>query len=197
MPSSPLVYVQRLQATSSLMNCVGAADCTTEVHNTHKTGFREVRYRWHPWFGQRLVVHRESRRGSVVLLQCVREEVQACRTLEIPEWMFDAAVCAQMKSMELPHVDCAALLALKHLLSAATRSSERDVVQAQHQSSSGGDADAEAVAVPPQSGRVIFSTRSNPRVARRGVAEGHRPTGQDAERLLPAPLPSCKTGGGR
>jgi len=54
--------------------------------------------------------------------------------------MFDAAVCGQMKSTELPHVDCAALLALKHLLSAATGSSELDVVQAQHHSGSAGGA---------------------------------------------------------
>jgi len=72
----------------------------------------------------------ESRRGSLVVLRCVRDELQGCRTLEIPEWMFDAAVCGHMKSTELPHVDCAALLALKHLLWAATGSSERDVVQA-------------------------------------------------------------------
>jgi hypothetical protein len=56
-----------------------------------------------------------------------------CPTLEIPEWMFDTIVCAQMKSTELPHVDSVvALLALEHLLSAATKSSEQDMVQAQH-----------------------------------------------------------------
>ncbi len=119
-----------------------------------KLGFREVEYRWHPLHGQRVAVCGESRRGSLVLLRCVRDELQGCRTLEIPEWMFDAAVCGQMTSTELPLVECAALLALKHLLSTATRPSERDVVQAQHQSGSAGGADAEALAVPTPSERV-------------------------------------------
>jgi hypothetical protein len=197
MPASPLVSWQTLPAADSSTNYAVVAGCTTEVHNTHKTGFREVRYRWHPWHGQGVVVRGESRRGNMVVLQCVREEVQECRTLEIPEWMFDAVVCAPMKSSELPHVDCVALLALKHLLSAATLSIERDVVQAQHQSSSAGDADAEAVAVPTQSGRVIFSTQSNPRATCGGSTEARPPTGEDAERILAAPLPSCRTGGGR
>jgi hypothetical protein len=90
MPASPLVSWQTLPAADSSTNYAVVAGCTTEVHNTHKTGFREVRYRWHPWHGQGVVVRGESRRGNMVVLQCVREEVQECRTLEIPEWMFDA-----------------------------------------------------------------------------------------------------------
>ena len=186
-----------LRAFDPPAHCADARDCTTEVHNTHKTSFREVRYRWHPWHGQRVAVRGESRRGSAVVLQCVRDEVQGCRTLEIPEWMFDATVCTPMKSSEFQHADCAALLALKHLLSAATGWSERDVVQAQHQSRSAGDADAKAIAAPTQSGRAVFSTGSNPRVTRRGATEGHPSTGQDAERILAAPLPPPETGGGR
>lgn len=94
----------------------------------------------------------------------------------------------EMKSTELPYVDCAALLGLKHLLLAATGSSERDVVQTQHHSGSAGGADAEALAVPTPSERVVFSTRGNPRVTCRGAAEDDSPTGQDAERTLAAPL---------
>jgi hypothetical protein len=177
--------------------CEDDSHCTTEVHNTHKTGFRELEYRWHPWHGKRVAVRGESRRGSLVVLWCVHDEQQGCRTLEIPEWMFDAAVCGQMKSTELPHVDCAALLALKHLLSAATGSSERNVVQAQHHSGSAGGADAEALAVPTPSERVVFSTRGNPQVTCRGAAEDDSPPGQDAERTLAAPLLCRKSGGGR
>ena len=197
MPSSPFGFVQTLRAADISTNYADVAGCTTEVHNTHKTGFRELEYRWHPWHAQRVAVRGESRRGSLVVLRCVRDELQGCRTLEIPEWMFDAAVCGQMKSTELPHVDCAALLALKHLLSAATRSSERDVVQAQHHSGSAGGADAEALAVPTPSERVVFSTRGNPRVTCRGAAEDDSPTGQDAKRTLAAPLLCRKSGGGR
>jgi hypothetical protein len=109
-----------------------------------------------------VLVRGEARRGGVVVLQCVRDELKGFPTLEIPEWMFDSHLCGQMKPAELPRVGCAALLALKHLLSAVTESSERDVVQAQHDSSSSGDADAQAVAVQDPSRRVVLSPAKLP-----------------------------------
>jgi hypothetical protein len=95
---------------------------TTEIQNTHKTAFREITYRWHPWHGQRVLVRGEARRGGVVVLQCVCDELKGFPTLEIPEWMFDSHLCGQMKPAELPRVDCAALLALKHLKASAISS---------------------------------------------------------------------------
>ena len=172
-------------------------DCTTEVQNTHKTDFREITYRWHPWHGQRVLVRGEARRGGVVVLQCVRDELKGFPTLEIPTWMFDSHLCGQMKPAELPRVDCAALLALKHLLSAATESSGQDVVQAQHDSSSSGDADAQAVAVQDPSTRVVFSPSEAPRVTGRSAAEDGPTLGQNVERTLTAPLHGRETGGGR
>jgi hypothetical protein len=196
MLSSPLLSSQTLRATSSPTNCADAAGCTTEGHNTHKTGFREVRYRWHPWHGQSVVVRGESRRGNLVVLQCVRDGLPECRTLEIPEWMFDAAVCGEMRSTQLPHVECAALLALKYLLSAASGPSQRDVVQAQHHAGIAGGADEEAIAVPP-SERVVSSTRGTPRVTGRGASEDDSPTGQNVERTLAAAFLCHTSGGGR
>jgi len=116
--------------------------CTTEARNTHKTDLRKITYLWHPWHGQRVLVRGEARRGGIVVLQCMRDELKGFPTLEIPEWMFDSNLCDRMKPAEMPRVDCAALLALKHLLSAATECSPQDMVQAQHDSSSSGDADA-------------------------------------------------------
>ena len=35
--------------------------CTSEVQDTHKTSFREVRYRWHPWHGERVLEWAQNR----------------------------------------------------------------------------------------------------------------------------------------
>ena len=144
-----------------------------------------------------MAVRGEARRGGAAVLQCMRDELKGFPTLEIPEWMFDSHLCGQMKPVELPRVDCAALLALKHLLSAVTESHERDVVQAKHDSSSSGDADAQAVAVQDPSRRVVFSPREAPRVARRSAAEDGPTLGQNVERTLAPSLHGRETGGGR
>jgi hypothetical protein len=55
--------------------------------------------------------------------------------------MVDCQACGQIEPTEFRHVDCAALWALRQLLSTAT--GERGLIQAQHRSSSSGDADAQ------------------------------------------------------
>ena len=92
----------------------------------------------------------------------------------------------------------AALLALKHLLSAATESSERDVVQAQHDSSSSGDADAQAVSVQePVKASCFLHPAKLPELPAEVRQKMVRLLGQDAERTLAAPLHGRETGGGR
>ena len=164
----------------------GALGCTTEVCNAHKTSLREVKYRWHPWHGKTVLVRGEACRGGRVVLQCVRDELKGFPTLEIPEWMFDSRVCSRMYSTAFPHVDCASLLTLKHLISAATGSSELNVVQAQHPGKSG-DADAQNVSVQNPSRGIVFSTREASRVTSRSTTEDGPTAGQDAERILAAP----------
>jgi len=154
-------------------------------------------YRWHPWHGQRVLIHGEARRTGYIVLQCVRDELQGFPTLEIPEWMFDSRACGQMKPTDFPHVDCVALLALQHLLSAATGPSERDVIQAQHHSSSSGDADAQTDSVQNASRQVVFSPREAPRVASRSAAENGPTAGQDAEGIPASQLHGGQTGGER
>ena len=43
------------------------ADCTTTFNNAHGTVFRELVYRWHPWFGMRVAIHEAGRKGGVKL----------------------------------------------------------------------------------------------------------------------------------
>ena len=63
---------------------------TTEVRDTHKTGFQEIEYRWHPWHGQRVLIRGEARRSGSVVLRCVQDELKGFPSLEVPEWMFDS-----------------------------------------------------------------------------------------------------------
>jgi len=176
---------------------VVAPCCTTQARNTHKTELREITYPWHPWHRQRVLVRGKARRGGSTVLQCVRDELKGFPILEIPEWMFDSNLCGRMKPAEMPRVDCAALLALKYLLSAATACSHQDMVEAQHDSSSSGDADAQAVSAQAPSRRVVFSSSETPRVTHRRAAEDGPTPSQDVERTLVPPLRSHDTGGGR
>jgi len=144
-----------------------------------------------------VLVRRVSRRGESVILQCVRDELRGFPSLEIPEWMFDSNLCGRMKPAEMPRVDCSALLALKHLLYVATEGSPQGMVEAQHDSRSSGDADAQAVSTQALPGRVVLCSSETSRVSHRSPAEDGPAVSQDAERTLAPPLRGHDTGGGR
>jgi len=127
----------------------------------------------------------------------VQDELKGFPTLEVPEWMFDSRICGRMKPADFPYVDCTALAALQQLLSAATQAKEWTVVQAQHHSSSSGDADANTVTVQSQSGRVVLSTDEAAGVAARSAAEDDPAPRPNAERTSAAPPFSDPSGGGR
>jgi hypothetical protein len=167
------------------------------VQDTHKTGHREVQYRWHPWYGRRVLVQCEALRSGSAVLRCVQEDLNGSPALEIPEWMFDSSLCSQMKQDNLAHVSSAALLALKDLLSAAPDPIESTVLEAQHHSSSSGDADAPTI--PSQSERVVFPASEAAAVAPGSTSENGPPVGSDAERASAeaACVQQRATGGGR
>jgi hypothetical protein len=52
--------------------------------------------------------------------RCSHDEGATGRLLELPLWMFDRSACAPMRVETLPHVDIAALLALRALLDATS-----------------------------------------------------------------------------
>ena len=96
---------------------VGAPRCTTRLENTHGTGFRELLYRWHPWFGLRVCVHGTIGKAGGVAFRCTLSGSDADRWLEVPAWMFDRAACADQGTLSTkPFVDMAALSALGNLL---------------------------------------------------------------------------------
>jgi hypothetical protein len=86
----------------------------------------------------------------------VQGEVNRSPALEIPEWMFDSGLCSGLKLDSQPHVDAAALLALRVLLSTTTDPIESTLVQAQHLSSNSGGADVDNVTVQGQARRTVF-----------------------------------------
>jgi len=75
--------------------CEGGSHCTTEGFNTHKTKTREVRYGWHPWQGRQVAVRGVRTRSGLKGLSCTLDDDRGFPVLEIPEWMFDAAVCGR------------------------------------------------------------------------------------------------------
>ena len=93
-----------------------AFDCTTKRENAHGTEFREVLYRWHPWFGLRVAVHEAVSRSDGIVFRCTLTGGRG-RRLELPAWMFDRAACRDLFPLSTTsHVTKAALCALAALL---------------------------------------------------------------------------------
>ena len=91
--------------------------CRRRQENAHGIEFREVLYRWHPWFGFRVAVHEAISRPHGVVLRCTLSGVGGDRRLELPAWMFDRAACRDVFPLTTtPHVAKTALCALATLL---------------------------------------------------------------------------------
>jgi len=74
--------------------CEDARHCTTRRHDTHSIDCRELRYPWHPWNGEHVLLWRSYTRGGVATFHCALEPHPEKNLLEIPQWMFDArTVC--------------------------------------------------------------------------------------------------------
>ena len=125
----------------------GGLDCTTEGSNTHKTETREVRYPWHPWYGQSVSVRGIRNRHGLKVFFCVLDEEHEFPVLEVPEWMFDPVVCVRLERAERARVDGWALRELKSELESARSRQEQAVLEAQHHSKLLGGADAKEIQV--------------------------------------------------
>jgi len=85
--------------------------------------------------------------------------------MEVPQWMFDRAVCCTMRLADGPEVSCSALLELKELLQGAAVTGDPAVIQTQHHSSiSKGDADAMVTrsSSHPSAAGIVSSSSENP-----------------------------------
>jgi len=90
--------------------------CTTRLENTHGTEFRELLYRWHPWFGLQVGVHEAIERSDGIVFRCNLSGSDTDRWLEVPAWMFDRSGCARVRLAADAHADMAALMALAELV---------------------------------------------------------------------------------
>jgi hypothetical protein len=75
----------------------------------------EVHYRWHPYFGCKVVIRRIAQRATGRFLSILGP---AGVVVTIADWMLDPIVCAAMPK-GTPRVDLAALVELKRLLMCA------------------------------------------------------------------------------
>jgi hypothetical protein len=82
--------------------------------------WREVLYRFHPWFGRNVCVHAMIERAGSVVFRCSLDGSDAARWLEIPAWMFDRAFCPhEPRLVPEPFAGVEALKALSALLDQA------------------------------------------------------------------------------
>jgi len=83
---------------------------------THIIDSREVLYRWHPWYGQRVWIHARFVKDGVATFRCGLEESPNGRSSHLPQWMFDAIACSDLRLAASPGVSCEALSALRMLI---------------------------------------------------------------------------------
>jgi hypothetical protein len=147
---------------------------TTQQRNTHNIESREVCYPWHPWCGRVVAVHQTfAKNCRGVVSHCRIEENSEARHLEIPEWMFDPAICRRMQLAAVPIVSCEALLDLKSLLRCAPLPDTDVVLQAQHRSLlSPGGADAKIIEPQDRSIHAVSSTTQGSGLA--GIASRNK-----------------------
>src|SRR5664280_1190140 len=107
----PPAQVACSRARSAASRC-----CTTRLENTHGTEFRELLYRWHPWFGLQVGVHEAIERSDGVVFRCNLSGSDTDRWLEVPAWMFDRSACARVRLAADAHADMAAHMALAELV---------------------------------------------------------------------------------
>lgn len=88
---------------------------TTRQHKPHITQ-NLVCYPWHPWYGKEAVIHQSVVRWDKIVFQCTLVEVDGCRSLEVPQWMFDRSICNGMHLADAPAVGCDQLRSLLSLL---------------------------------------------------------------------------------
>jgi hypothetical protein len=114
----------------------GLGDCvrrdTSQHHNTHIIESREVRYPWHPWYGQRVSIYARFVKGGVASFRCGLAESAGGRSTHLPQWMFDAVACCDSRLMPTPVVSCEALAALQELITRGREAQTTAFVEAGH-----------------------------------------------------------------
>ena len=164
-----LPVLQKERVVCNPVNCVVEPRCTSRQRNTHSTQSKEVCYPWHPWYGQCALIHETLVKSDKAVFRCSVELDGFPSALEVPQWMFDRALCCSMRITDTPVVGCQALLELQELLRSA--GDRDDVIEGQHHSSNGkGDADVVVAGLSScRSVEAVSSTSENAAVANPAV----------------------------
>lgn len=107
-----------------------APGCTTQQQNAHITEQRQVLYCWHPWYGRTVSIVGAMVRGGVAIFRCRPDDSSRC--LEIPQWMFDAAMCCRAQLVPQPIVACQSLYDVRDLIQITERISSTPVLKGEH-----------------------------------------------------------------
>ena len=179
-PTRPMNVVAR--AARATMRDEAGVRCTSRQRNTHSTESREVRYLWHPWCGRSVTVYETLTKGGQPVCRCGVDDQRNDRSLEVPAWMFESALCDHLRVVEAPCVDGQALIALTTVLQTARRAA---VLEAQHDSviAAGG---ADATVQPPSTSLAtdaVSSAAFPPALSDAAAGhpgQGHSPAGPNA-----------------
>ena len=110
----------------------GVRSYTTGQQSAHITRTRVVLYRWHPWQGRAVSILNAVAKADQGVYRCVLAEAEQDRSLEIPQWMFDSAVCCRIAFAPTPSVSYQTLRELGRLIKSVRRLVEPVVLQAEH-----------------------------------------------------------------
>ena len=168
-----------------------ARGSTTPQSNAHDTTL-EVLYRWHPWFGEQVVVHQVMDRRDRAVFRCGLVSNLAAKPREVPQWMFDHAACCLMQAGEQPRVSVTRLRQLVQLL-------RRCVLEDQHLPLVKGDADEPRSPAPNRASATEPVHASSLRASVEQSASDGASDDQDAPGHVdpPARRPAPQRKGGR
>ena len=135
---------------------------TTQQHKTHISKYQKVYYPWHPWYGHSVLVRGSLTRRDRVVFRCTIEDDASKKSLEVPHWMFDRAVCCGMQLVDTPVLGVCELRSLKALLGHARVTTSDDLRQDQHYLCTlKGDVDAKTTKSSRRSSAGPISSTSN------------------------------------
>ena len=155
---------RRLQAFVRRGFGAGAPRCTTQQHKTLIGKYQEIYYPWHPWYRRTVLIRGLLTRRDRVVFRCTVENDPCRKSLEVPHWMFDRAVCCGMQLVDIPILRVCQLLSLKAMLGHARVTTGDDLRQDRH-------------GLPPPKGHVdAKTTPSSPRASTRPLSSTSSPT---------------------
>lgn len=134
-------------------------------------------YAWHPWCGRKVKVHATLVKRGIAVARCSSGEVFPDRSLELPLWMLDRAVCCKIHVAKPGSVRVESLRQLRHLLNVVQSASARLANDSEHQyllNAGGADINVAASQAPrPTSAAGVPSLESTDESIVAGSVDGY------------------------